>query len=227
MTENALILLSGGLDSAVSLYWALSQSWNASTIELEYHQRPSRERSACFDLRKHAGISDAHAIVVPLDFVREVTDLPEGALVNTSLSQAPQGYIPSRNLVFYSLCSYYAEILGIRYIVGGHNRGDSESFPDAGRFFFRRLNQVLELAMWSYSQTHTEILLPLIEYGKAEVLRLGYSLGVPFELTWSCYHDAERPCGDCESCTERRDAFAEVGFPDPLMASGTIPFSPG
>ncbi len=222
MAQNALVLFSGGLDSAVSLYWVLSKGWKVNTIELEYYRRPAHERQACIDLRKRAGVSDDNAIVVPLPFIREVVDLSPGTFVNTELNQAPPGYIPTRNLVFYSLCAYYAEILGIRYIVGGHNRADAESFPDAGKNFFVHVNRLLELAMWSHSLLHTEILLPLIEYRKIEVLRLGYKLRIPFELTWSCYYDAGLPCGICLSCVERRDAFAEAGFPDPLFINGKM-----
>ena len=215
MPENSLVLLSGGLDSAVALYWALLRGWSIHTIEFEYFQRPERERQACRDLRAASGITGS--LVVQAGFLREVGDVPGGMVANMALGQAPDGYIPARNLVFYSICAHYAEILNARYIVGGHNRTDSESFPDAGREFFRNLDRLLRLGLWSYSATCTEIVLPLIELDKIEVVRLGLDLHVPFELTWSCYHDDRLPCGTCESCTERRQAFAANAMPDPSL----------
>lgn len=207
---RAIVLLSGGLDSAVALFWARSQGWQLITTEFEYHQRPERERRACRDLRIRAGITDQ--IIVPVPFLREAVDVSAQELNNPALAGAPQGYIPLRNLIFYALAAYHAEIRGARYIIGGHNRSDCESFPDAGLSFWEQLNRLLKLAVWSYSTIQTEIVLPLIEKEKTEVLRLGSRLGVPFDLTWSCYFDADRPCGACESCLEREQAFAAAGL---------------
>jgi 7-cyano-7-deazaguanine synthase len=215
-TERALVLLSGGIDSTVSLYWALSKGWEVRTLEFEYYQRPRREKTACRHLRERVGI--VSPIIVPLGFVREVSDLDERELVGSFWGQAPQGYIPSRNLLFYSFAAYYAEIMGARYIVGGHNRGDAEEFPDAGSKFFGQMNELLKSSMWSHSKLNAEIILPLMGLGKAEVVRTGEALKVPFELTWSCYHNAEVPCGVCGSCSERREAFCDAGIRDPLVA---------
>lgn len=207
---RVIVLFSGGLDSAVALYWAKSQGWNVITAEFEYHQRPERERRACRDLRAHAGIHEQ--IVIPIPFLREAVDIPAQELNNPALAHAPEGYIPLRNLIFYSLVAYHAEVRGARYIIGGHNLTDCESFPDAGREFWERLNQLLKLAIWSHSEIRTEIVLPLIEMDKREVIGLGSRLGVPFEMTWSCYFDAAQPCGTCESCLERERAFAASGL---------------
>ncbi len=208
---RAIVLLSGGLDSAVALYWARSQDWELIPIEFEYHARPARERRACCDLREHAGIREQ--IIVPVPFIREVTDIDPRELANPFLSHAPQGYIPLRNLIFYALSAYYAEILAARYIVGGHNRSDCESFPDAGKAFWHQFHRLLAIGMMSYADLRTEVVLPLIDMSKAEVLRLGCRLGVPFELTWSCYYSSEKPCGACESCVERHKAMAVAGLP--------------
>jgi 7-cyano-7-deazaguanine synthase len=203
---KAIVLLSGGLDSAVAMYWARSQGWEAFPLEFDYYERPERERRACRELRLHAGIQNQ--ILVPVPFLREVSDLPAQEVKNRSLDLAPQGYIPLRNLIFYALAGYHAEILGARYIVGGHNRTDCESFPDAGKDFWGQLNQIYKLAFWSHVSLQTEVMLPLIELEKPEVIRLGQKLGVPFELTWSCYFNADQPCGACASCSERIQAFA-------------------
>ncbi len=207
---RALVLLSGGIDSAVSLYWSLSRGWEVTSIEFEYYKRPQGERRACRHLREKAGIRES--IVVPIDFVREASDQPESILLNRALLKSPEGYIPARNLLFYAVAAYYAELGGRRYIVGGHNRTDSESFPDAGKRFFAQLNELLKAALWSHSQVHTEVILPLIDLDKPHVVDLGRQLNVPFDLTWSCYCDAETPCGSCESCLEREAAMSAANI---------------
>ena len=212
---RAIVLFSGGLDSTVALYWARSRGWEVVAIEFEYHERPERERRACTELHAQAGIADR--IVVPVQFMREVVDLPAGELANASLARAPEGYIPARNLIFYSLSAYHAERLGARYIVGGHTRSDCERFPDAGKAFWEQLNRILRIAIWSHAEIQTEIVLPLIEMEKADVIRLGVALGVPFGLTWSCYFNAGHPCGSCASCRERAESFAAAALPDPLQ----------
>jgi 7-cyano-7-deazaguanine synthase len=188
------------------MYWALGQGWEAVPIEFDYHERPERERKACRDLCAHRGIEKR--ITVPVPFLRETADIPAKELSNAGLAQAPQGYIPLRNLIFYAISAHYAEIIGARYIVGGHTRTDCESFSDAGQDFWRGLNGLLKSAPWSGPQHPIEIVLPLIELDKAAVVRLGLDLGLPVEMTWSCYYDADRPCGTCESCIERAQALA-------------------
>jgi 7-cyano-7-deazaguanine synthase in queuosine biosynthesis len=129
---RAIVLLSGGLDSAVSLHWAKSKGWRVFPIEFDYYDRPERERQACSDLCAQAGIRGR--IVVPVPFMREAVDIPDLELANPALRRAPEGYIPVRNLAFYSLAAYYAETLGARYIVGGHNRTDRPAhYHPAGR----------------------------------------------------------------------------------------------
>ena len=207
---RALVLLSGGLDSAVCLYWARAQGWDVISIEFDYFDRPERERLASRNLCAHSGIRKR--LIVPVPFLREIADIPEPQLANPALRHAPEGYIPARNLIFYALAAHYAEIQGAGRIVGGHNRTDGESFPDAGIAFQNRLNDILRISMWSQASVGTEVILPLIELDKTEVIRLGVRLEVPFDLTWSCFFNASEPCGACISCVERIEAFAAAGL---------------
>lgn len=212
---RAIVLLSGGLDSAAALFWARAQGWEVLAIEFDYYLRPEREKKACNELLAHAGIRET--ISVPLPFLREIADLPEGTLKNQALCRAPEGYIPLRNLIFYALAAGYAEILGAGCLVGGHNRTDCERFPDAGKPFWQALGRILQQSMWSYPDLKLQVILPLIDLDKAGVIRLARTLGVPFDLTWSCYFDAEAPCGACASCRERAAAFAAA---DQVTVSG-------
>lgn len=207
---SALVLLSGGIDSAVALFWARREGHRLVTLEVEYHQRPRREWEASAALGQRAG---AERCVVPLPFVREAADLPGGG----PLAGAPRGYIPARNLLFYSVAAYHAEVLGASFLVGGHNREDAARFPDARRSFFDGLEALFAHGLVSPHGRALRVVLPLADRDKIETLRLGLDLGVPFEHTWSCYEDGARPCRACPSCEERAKAFAACETVDPLV----------
>ncbi len=216
--DRAIVLLSGGVDSAVTLWWTKAQAWDVHPLTFDYFGRPQREHTAIQALVKAAGVRPVRSI--PLPFLKEVDDLRSAGLANPVLEASPEGYIPARNLIFYSLAAYFAELEGIRYLVGGHNGIDPESFPDASPRFFDHLNDVFRLSLWSFERSPVEVRVPLSGKSKEDVLRLGQSLGVPFELTWSCYWDRDTPCGTCVSCQERREAFAAIGLRDPAPYEG-------
>ncbi len=206
----SLVLLSGGIDSAVALFWARREGGPLWALEFDYHQRARRERECAALLAEAAG---ATRIGVAVPFLREAQDL-----ASAHLRESPRGYIPARNLVFYSIAGYYAEWLGAHRIVGGHNREDADRFPDASRGFFEALAHLFSRALWSSGGRALKVALPLADKDKAQVLRLGLDLGVPLAQTWSCYEDAVAPCGTCPSCAERARAFAACGVADPLLA---------
>ncbi len=212
--DRAIVLLSGGIDSAVALWWAKSQGWDVRPLTFDYFGRPKREHAAIRALVGRATVGPVRSVRLP--FLKEVDDLRPSGFENAALNESPEGYIPARNLIFYSLAAYYAELDGTRYLVGGHNGTDPESFPDASPRFFEHLNGLLGMSLWSYKRSPAEVVLPLAGKPKEDVLRLGRRLGVPFELTWSCYWDQDTHCGTCVSCTERRGAFAAVGLEDPV-----------
>ena len=212
--EKAVVLLSGGIDSAVSLFWAKSQGLDVRPLTFHYHRRPPQEVVATKALMAAAKLP--RLVEMDLPFLREVDDLRGDGLENKALLGSPEGYIPARNMVFYALAAYVAEPLGARWVIGGHNGSDPDSFPDASPEFFRLFNSMYRLGVWSYDRTPAEIILPLSGKSKVEVVRLGLDLGVPFESTWSCYWDHEVQCGTCASCTERREAFKALGVKDPI-----------
>lgn len=216
--DRAIVLLSGGVDSAVTLWWAKGQGYDVHPLTFDYFGRPKREHVAIDALVKAARVRAVRT--VPLPFLKEVDDLRAAGLANPVLEASPEGYIPARNLIFYSLAAYFAELDGTKYLVGGHNGIDPEAFPDASPRFFDSLNDVFRLSLWSFEQSPVRVLVPLSGKSKEDVLRLGRDLGVPFELTWSCYWDRDTPCGTCVSCQERREAFAAIGVPDPAPYPG-------
>jgi len=215
---KALVLLSGGIDSAVCLWWTRRQGWEPLALTVDYFERPAAERGAIRSLMAAAGAKGL--VEIPLPFLKETADLMADGLGNPLLREAPDSYIPARNLVFYALAAYYAEALGASRIVGGHNGLDPNTFPDASPEFFRHVDSLYRLGLWSYPKAPVAIELPLAGKPKEEVVRMGLDLGVPFEHTWSCYFDGERHCGRSPSCLERKAAFQSLRLPDPVPYAG-------
>ncbi len=215
--ERAILLLSGGLDSAVTLYLAREEGWEVHPLSFHYYRRPAREVKATERLADLTGCR-GRLIDVDLPFLMEVEDLLEKGVRNTRLKEVPSTYVPARNLVFYSLAAHYAEVRDARWIVGGHNGRDSDTFPDATPAFFEGLNHLLKTGLATARASPVEIVNPLQGLSKADVIRRASELGVPLESTWSCSHDGEAPCGTCFPCTERARAFAQEGREDPLLA---------
>ena len=211
---RAIVLLSGGIDSAVALSWAKDQGWDLLPLTFDYFARPTKEGAAIDALARHAGVGPIRHVDLP--FLKEVDDLRRDGIANEALLEAPESYIPARNLIFYGLAAYVAEQEAARYIVGGHNGLDPESFPDSSPKFFNFINSVLRLGLWTYPKTPVQVLVPLGGKSKADVVRAGLERKVPFGVTWSCYWDRGAHCGTCPSCRERREAFAAVGVEDPV-----------
>ncbi len=149
-----------------------------------------------------------------------IPDLREAADIKGSrqLSRkaVPPTYIPLKNAIFYSMAAAYAEEKGSRYIIGGHNGDDMRVFEDAGDGFFTSMQAALSAASPRLSKNKLEIMRPLRDMGKPEVVALGAALGVPFEYTWSCHRAGERHCWKCAGCKARTKAFKAAGIKDPL-----------
>ncbi len=199
------------------MYWALDRGLRAEALTFDYHGRPHRESAAVDAVARRANVGPVHR--VPLPWLREASDLPRDVVRNPELERAPEGYVPARNLVFYAIGAHHAEILGVKALVGGHHGADAERFPDASPRFFDAFATAANLAFATRAPKPLEVLLPLRDFDKRQVLDLGFRLGVPFEDTWSCYWaDRPRPCGTCAPCAERAGAFAAAGRADPLLA---------
>jgi len=209
---KSLVLLSGGLDSAVALYWALDQGHEVETLTFDYFHRSRREIRACLEI---ARVSHSPNRKIALGFLKEMDD-SKGETLNSGLVTAQSAYIPSRNLIFYGIASSFAEVRDARYIVGGHNKDDAQNFPDSTQTFFNLFNKTATLGRITKNRTG-QVVLPLAKLHKSEVLLLGAKLKVPFELTWSCYKSGIRPCGKCLSCKLRSESFGKAGLRDPLV----------
>lgn len=190
---RALVLLSGGLDSAVALWWTLREGHDVVALSFRYPGRPAREVHAARELAERAGV---RLVEAEMPFLRE----PEGG----RFAAAPRGYVPARNATFYAAAAYHAEVLDREAIVGGHNADDAARFPDASAGFFARLEAILSDGLWSLDGSPgPRLVMPLSGLTKLQVVALGRELRVPLALAWSCYEDGEAPCGACPSCVER------------------------
>lgn len=209
--DKAIVLLSGGIDSAVALYWAKNEGYNVIAISLNYNLRPENEKKAALKLTEKL---DINLIEIDIPFIKESIDLRIEGLPVPSAVNAPEGFIPSRNLVFYSIAAYYAEAYGCKVILGGHLAPDPEKFPDADPEFFKSLENLINKGKHRKDKTKINLLFPLANMTKSEVINLAKNLDVPLQWTWSCYSNGGEPCGNCTSCRNRNEAFQKLNYSD-------------
>lgn len=198
--SRCVVLVSGGIDSAVALAWAHHNYRQLYALSFNYFLRPFRERLSVFRLLQ---IYPAQLIEPSFPFLKEAQDLED----KSAEGMLPEGYLSNRNMIFYSVAAYYAESYRCEAIVGGHTAEDSQAFPDASQGYFHAIENLLNQGM--LSQT-VRIEQPLIGMTKLDVLRKAIEWSVPLEYTWSCYWDATEPCGNCISCVERAEALKQL-----------------
>jgi len=216
---EAVILLSGGLDSATTLAMAGEQGYDCYALSLDYGQRHNAELAAAQRVAAAAGVREHKVIHLGLDAVggSALTDASI-AVPDRPGEGIPVTYVPARNTIFLSLALGWAEVLGARDLFIGVNAVDYSGYPDCRPEFIAAFEDLARLA----TKTGVEggefhIHAPLIKLSKAEIIREGIRLGVDYALTVSCYSaDAEgRACGICDACRLRAAGFREAGVPDP------------
>ncbi|MFO1402578.1 MAG: 7-cyano-7-deazaguanine synthase QueC [Steroidobacteraceae bacterium] len=215
----AVVLLSGGLDSATTLALALSQGHRCHTLAIAYGQRHESELDAAG--RVAAALGAAEHRVMHVDLARiggsALTD-PAIAVPEAPTSGIPITYVPARNTLFLALALGWAEVLGATDLFVGVNAVDYSGYPDCRPEFIRAFEALANLATRAGAEgARFRVHAPLIEWSKAEIIRTGTRLGVDYAMTVSCYQaDAGgRACGRCESCRLRRAGFEQAGVADP------------
>ncbi len=215
---RAVVLLSGGLDSATTLAVARQEGFDGYALSVDYGQRHSSELAAAQAVARQLGAA-AHR-VVHLDMGQfggsALTD-PGLAVPTTPSEGIPVTYVPARNTVMLSLALGWAEVLEADAIFIGVNAVDYSGYPDCRPEFIEAFARVANLATKRGVEGRpVAIRAPLIDLSKAEIIQLGSRLGVDYGLTVSCYQaDAQgRACGVCDSCRFRRQGFVEAGIPD-------------
>ena len=213
---KALVLLSGGIDSATCLYWTKKKFSKVFAITFNYYDRIEKEKKAAADLAKRSGIANLLEINVP--FIKEYSDFyNDRNCYETKDDNRLSSYIPARNLIFYSISAHYAEFLDIKWIIGGHNSHDAKFYKDATKDYIQKLNSLLKQGRLIRNNEPCTVVLPLAEMDRRKIINLAIQLRVPLELTWSCHLKGESHCRQCYSCLQRIEAFDSLGIKDPVL----------
>jgi 7-cyano-7-deazaguanine synthase len=212
---NALVMLSGGLDSATCLYWAKKNFSEISVITFNYYNRLENEKRAAVELARRVNIVNFLEINIP--FIKEFSDFYNGNHPAPGYDGRWASYVPARNLIFYSIAAHYAEFLNIKRIIGGHNIQDGTFFIDATKDYIEKLNLLIKRGCLFCNDDPCMILVPLAEMDRKTIINLAIELNVPIELTWSCHNKAKTHCGQCYACLQRIEAFSSLGIKDPVF----------
>lgn len=217
--KKAVILLSGGLDSATVLAIAREQGFACHTLSLAYGQRHSVELQAAQRVAQALGAVEHKVIPIALDaFGGSALTDDQIAVPETESEGIPVTYVPARNTIFLSLALGWAEVLGARDLFLGVNAVDYSGYPDCRPEFVDAFEHLANLATKAGVEGEGfSVHAPLIHMSKSEIIRRGSELGVDYGLTVSCYQaDGEGvACGVCDSCRLRAQGFATAGLPDP------------
>ena len=226
---KAVILLSGGLDSSTVLYFAKSEGYDCYALSFDYQQRHRRELEAAKTIAIAAGVLEHQVVSFDLRLWggSALTDdrvaVPQDRQVSAMSESIPVTYVPARNTIFLSFALAYAEAIGARRVYIGVNALDYSGYPDCRGDYIEAMGKVFELGTKQGREGDPiEIITPLIDLKKTEIIQLGDSLGVPWQNTWSCYLGGEVPCGTCDSCLLRLAAFQELGMTDPASKQLTV-----
>jgi 7-cyano-7-deazaguanine synthase len=227
--KNAVILLSGGLDSTTVLAIARHEGFEPYALSFRYGQRHAVELEAARRVAKAIGV--AGHIVADFDLrafggsalTADIT-VPKGRETQAMDADIPITYVPARNTIFLSFALAWAEVLGSQDIYIGVNALDYSGYPDCRPEYIRAFEQMANLATKAGVEGRQRLAIhtPLMEMTKAQIIQRGLSLGVDYALTHSCYDPAPdgAPCGACDSCLLRAKGFAEAGMPDPALDRG-------
>ena len=221
--KKAVVLLSGGLDSSTCMAIAKRDGYELYALSFQYGQRHERELESARAIAKHFGAKEHMILRIELDKIGgsaltdESIDVPENRDEDKMAEEIPVTYVPARNTILLSYALAYAEVKDADAIYIGANALDYSGYPDCRPEYYTAFEEVARLGTKRGVEGRPiEIKYPLIEMSKADIIRTGMELGVPYELTWSCYKGGDKACGVCDSCKLRLKGFREAGYQDPL-----------
>ena len=224
MVTRAVVLLSGGLDSATTLAIARSEGYECYALSFDYGQRHARELDSARVVAAALGAKEH--LVLPLDLraiggsaLTADIEVPKGRSPDAIAAGVPITYVPARNTIFLSHALAWAEVLGAADLFIGVNVLDASGYPDCRAEFIAAFERLATLATQAgvEGRSRFRVHTPLIALTKAEIIRRGTALGVDYGLTWTCYEPQPdtRACGLCDACLLRTKGFTEAGLTDP------------
>jgi 7-cyano-7-deazaguanine synthase len=217
--KKAVVLLSGGLDSATTLALAREQGFRCHCLSIDYGQRHRAELAAAARVARSQGAAEHRVLKFDLTtFGGSALTDRNIAVPETPTQGIPATYVPARNTILLSLALAWAEVLAARDIFFGANAIDYSGYPDCRPEYMRAFETLANLATKAAVEgSRLTLHTPIIDLTKADIIRRGMALGVDYALTVSCYQatDAGLACGRCDSCRLRRAGFETAGIPDP------------
>ena len=225
-SKKAVVLVSGGLDSATVLAQALADGHTCTALSVNYGQRHLLELDCARKVVAHLGVTDHREVAIEIGGFggSALTDQAINVPTNENLEQQqgiPITYVPARNTIFLSVALGLAEVLGAEDIFIGANAVDYSGYPDCRPEFINAFEVLANVATKCGVEGNSiKIRAPLIDLTKADIIRLGMQLGVDYGLTSSCYNPSKTganavACGECDSCQIRAAGFADAGYTDP------------
>ncbi len=217
---KAVVLLSGGIDSSTTLYYAKDKGYDCHCLIFDYGQRHKKEIESA---KKVARVCGAGWQVVKFDLpwkgsalLDKKMKIPKRRGPSEMTNKIPSTYVPARNTIFLSFATSYAEAIGAKAIFIGANAIDFSGYPDCRPAYYNIFRKLIKRATKvGVEGNGIKIFTPLIKMTKAQIIRLGMRLKVPYKYSWSCYKGGNRPCLVCDSCILRAKGFDETGFIDP------------
>lgn len=226
MNTKAVVLLSGGLDSAVTLALAVAQRFSCYALSFSYGQRHHIELQAAARVAKAVGAKAHRILGIELDKIGGSAltggiPVPKGRLPAGSGDAIPITYVPARNTIFLACALGWAEVLEAESIFIGANAVDFSGYPDCRPEFIRAFETLANLATKAGVEGSLKIQIraPLLQWSKSRIIQEGKALGLDFSITHSCYDPSSdsRACGRCDSCLLRQKGFREAGLKDPIL----------
>jgi 7-cyano-7-deazaguanine synthase len=217
--KKAVVLFSSGLDSTTLLYYALSKGYECHCIIFDYGQKHKKEISGAVKIAKILKLKyDIITLNLPWSqdaLTNKGKKIPIRKIIDKTI---PSTYVPGRNTIFLSFALSLAQSEGAKSIFIGANAIDFSGYPDCRPQFIRAYNEVLKSL-----DVKIKIEAPLIKMTKAQIIKLGLKLKVPYQMTWSCYKGLKKPCGECDSCKLRAVGFNQAKTVDTLLTFSPNP----
>ena len=216
----AVVLTSGGMDSCVTTAIAASECDEIALLHVSYGQRTERRELKAFNdiadfykVSRRLATNIAHlAQIGGSSLTDHKIEVSQADLTSTEI---PTSYVPFRNAHLLAIATSWAEVIGANRIYIGAVAEDSSGYPDCRPEFYEAYQRAIEVG--TKPETRIEIVTPVIEMRKSEIVRRGIELAAPIELSWSCYKREDAACGECDSCALRLRGFREVGLVDPIL----------